>query len=130
MPPPPPPPFASHPYPPHSAPLPPLPPFSGTQPPPRKRRRWLRWLVALVAAMGASSVLSLVLLLRRMSEERYGASARYFDLDAYKRGGDQWQPLPPDAPDSVSEQEREAMRRELLQTQLLRFALHAMRRSD
>lgn len=129
MPPPPPPPFASQPFPPHSAPLPPLPPFPGTQSQPRKRRRWLRWLFALIAAMGASSVFSVVVLLRRMSEERYGAGARYFDLDAYKRGGDLWQPLPPDAPDSVSEQERGAMRRELLQTQMLRFLLHAMRRS-
>jgi len=129
MPPPPPPPFASQPFPPHSAPLPPLPSFPGTQSPPRKRRRWLRWLLGLIAAMGASSVFSVVVLLRRMSEERYGAGARYFDLDSYKRGGDYWQPLPPDAPDSVTEQERGSMRRELLQTQMLRFLLHAMRRS-
>jgi len=54
---------------------------------------------------------------------------RYFDLDAYKRGGDQWQPLPPDAPDSVSELERESMRRELLQAQMFRLLLHAAQRS-
>ena len=77
--------------------------------------------------MGASSVF-VVLLRRRMSEERDGAGARYFDLDAYKRGGDQWQPLPPDAPDSITELERESMRRELMQAQTFSLLLHAVQR--
>ena len=124
-PPPPPPTFSAQAYPPHSGAFPPLPPLP---PAPRRRRRWLRWLLAVIAAMGASSALSLVLLLRRMSEERHGAGAAHFDMDAYKRGGDQWLPLPPDAPDSVSDEERASMRRELLQSQMLRIALHALRR--
>ena len=71
-----------------------------------------------------------MLLFRRMSEESQGGGVHHFDFDAYKRGGDQWRPLPPDAPRSITDREREAVGEELLQTQMLKLMLHASKRSE